>query len=386
MASNCRRRVKIGTDEMGRPIVKWACGRTEDDVNDNVVRLYIEHGLIEGLLPSCEAVSAVAKADTPAIEEKVDNGTPFKTYVESWMSRYKTSLKATTLKGYRSYLRKHLLPAFGDMNLLEISVDDLQDFLNDRKELAHKTLREFIVFLRQIFDSALEDKKVTFNPARSKKLTNPSDKVTVRDALPLEIVIEILDAISHLDEDERRLMALLLLTGMRRGEVLGLRWEDIDFKKRMISVRRNVTFPTNQPNITTPKTENGVRQIPIDENLIALLDRPAHAKGYVIGGRAPLTLMRYRWMYEKIEQRVNLHDATAHIFRHSYLTLLDAAGVDPKTLQNIAGHGDFKITMNRYVHGREKEIAAAGAKFSGMLKASLSERQADEIAPGKDAA
>jgi len=96
--------------------------------------------------------------------------------------------------------------------------------------------------------------------------------------------------------------------------------------------------------------------------------------------------MRYRWMYEKIEQRVNLHDATAHIFRHSYLTLLDAAGVDPKTLQNIAGHGDFKITMNRYVHGREKEIAAAGAKFSGMLKASLSERQADEIAPGKDAA
>jgi len=58
----------------------------------------------------------------------------------------------------------------------------------------------------------------------------------------------------------------------------------------------------------------------------------------------------------------------------------------PKTLQSIAGHGDFKITMNRYVHGREKEIAAAGAKLSGMMKASLSERQAGGKSSDRDAA
>ena len=171
------------------------------------------------------------------------------------------------------------------MNLLEISVDDLQDFLNDRKDKAHKTLREYIVFLRQVFDSAVEDKKMLFNPAKSKKLHNPSDKVTIRETLPLEVVQQILQDICRLDETERRLMALLLLTGMRRGEVLGLKWEDIDFEKKMISVRRNVTFPNNQPKITTPKTENGVRQVPVDDNLIALLDRSEHAKGYVIGGR-----------------------------------------------------------------------------------------------------
>lgn len=257
MASHCRRRVTIGTDGAGKPIVKWACGRTEDEVNDSIVRIYIENGLIQGLLPACKAANAGSATATPVIEEKGEDGISFGAYAQNWLSRYKSNLKATTLKGYRSYLRKHLLPAFDEMNLLEISVDDLQDFLNDRKELARKTLREFIVFLRQIFDSAIEDKRLNFNPARSKKLHNPSDKVTVREALPLEAILQILQDIFGLEEDERRLMALLLLTGMRRGEVLGLRWEDIDFEKKMISVQRNITFPTNQPNITTPKTENG---------------------------------------------------------------------------------------------------------------------------------
>ena len=386
MASHCRRRVTIGTDGAGKPIVKWACGRTEDEVNDSIVRIYIENGLIRSLLPAPEAANSGPATATLVTQEKGEDGITFEAYAQNWLSRYKSSLKATTLKGYRSYLRKHLLPAFGEMNLLEITVDDLQDFLNDRKELAHKTLREFIVLLRQIFDSTIEDKKLTFNPARSKKLHNPSDKVTIREALPLEIVLQILQDICSLGEDERRLMALLLLTGMRRGEVLGLRWEDIDFEKNMISVQRNVTFPTNQPNITTPKTENGIRQVPVDDNLITLLDRPTHAKGYVIGGRKPITLMRYRYMYEKIERQVDLHEATAHIFRHSYLTLLDAAGVDPKTLQSIAGHGDFKITMNRYVHGREKEISAAGAKLSSLMNVSLSERPAARKATGSEVA
>lgn len=75
-------------------------------------------------------------------------------------------------------------------------------------------------------------------------------------------------------------------------------------------------------------------------------------------------------MYERIVKQVNLHDATAHIFRHSYLTLLDQAGVGSKTLQLIAGHGDIKITMNRYVHGRNSEILSAGEKFAALVSAS----------------
>lgn len=165
-------------------------------------------------------------------------------------------------------------------------------------------------------------------------------------------------------------MALLMFTGMRRGEVLGLRWEDIDYERMLISVQRNVTFPSNQPVITTPKTQHGVRQIPLDKALIALLDKADDDIGFVIGGNVPITLTSYRNTYARIEKRVNLNGATAHVFRHSYLTLLDEAGVDPKTLQSIAGHGDINTTWNRYVHGRIKAIKDAGDKFAALVNTS----------------
>ena len=158
---------------------------------------------------------------------------------------------------------------------------------------------------------------------------------------------------------------------MRRGEVLGLCWDDMTFSIKPIYARRNMTYPPNQPSITSAKAENGIRQVPVDGNLIELLDRPAHAKGYAIGGRKPITLMVYRWMYEKIQKQMDPREATEHVLRHSSLTLPDAAGVEPKTLRRIAGHGDFMITMNRHVHGREKEISAAGAKLSSMMDVTL---------------
>ena len=75
------------------------------------------------------------------------------------------------------------------MNLLKISVDDMQNFLKDRRRLARKAPREFLIFLRQVFDSAIGDNKMPSNPARIKKLRNPSDKLTAREALPPEAAV-----------------------------------------------------------------------------------------------------------------------------------------------------------------------------------------------------
>lgn len=98
--------------------------------------------------------------------------------------------------------------------------------------------------------------------------------------------------------------------------------------------------------------------------------------GYIIGEhKTPISGTAYRCMFEKIRKSVDLHGATAHVFRHSYLTMLDEAGVDPKTLQYIAGHGNFSFTMNRYVHGRKKAAQQAGVKFEQLLN------QTDEAQP-----
>ena len=236
--------------------------------------------------------------------------------------------------------------------------------------------------LSNLFDYAMDDENVALprNPVKSKYVKvkySESDSV-IREPLPSEVVTEIISQIGTLPLMERRLMALLLFTGMRRGEVLGLRWEDLDFKTGFITVRRNATYAHNQAEVTTPKTSNGFRSLPLYAQLVEMLGTPKKS-GYIIGEqKTPITGTAYQCMFEKIRKTVDLHGATAHVFRHSYLTMLDEAGVDPKTLQYIAGHGNFSFTMNRYVHGRKKAAQEAGVKFEKLInKASDSPAFAD---------
>ena len=174
---------------------------------------------------------------------------------------------------------------------------------------------------------------------------------------------------TELDDDgERRMIALFVFTGMRRGEVLGLRWEDIDFKKKLIHVERSVTYAHNQPEITSTKTASGKRVIPLDERLEALL-KPVISSGYVLGGNEPLTNMVFRRLYKNIGDKVNLFGATPHIFRHSYITTLAKTDLDLKTIQRISGHANISTTLSIYTHTREEEIQEAGAKVGKLLGA-----------------
>lgn len=363
MASQYRDRVYLGLDEDGQEIFKWASGSSKTEFHDSIVRLYVKYGKIDRFL--AEARHAL----TYESEKKV---VLFRDYYEKvWLPIKSKQLKETTLYGYKCYFRKHLLPEFGAMNLYDIRPFDVQSYFDSKSDLALKTQKEHYNVLCAFFDYAVDDEDVLLprNPARSKHVTvKYSEKDSqIRDALPSEVIREIIDKIEDLPLMQRRLMALLLFSGMRRGEILGLRWEDFDFDQRTIEVRRNATYAHNQAEVTTPKTSNGYRTLPLYEQLIKLLG-PAKQSGYVIGGlKHPISMTTYRTLFNKISKAVDLHDATAHIFRHSYLTMLDEAGVDPKTLQYIAGHGNFSFTMNRYVHGRKKAAMQAGVKFENLL-------------------
>ena len=91
-------------------------------------------------------------------------------------------------------------------------------------------------------------------------------------------------------KEDRLLLALLIFTGMRRGEVIALRWEDIDWKKRLIAVKRAVTYKNNRPVIGKTKSEAGNRLIPLDEQLAAILQPYRQINGFIIGdGTEPIT-------------------------------------------------------------------------------------------------
>ena len=95
--------------------------------------------------------------------------------------------------------------------------------------------------------------------------------------------------------------------------------------------------------------------------------KPLEVAGYIVGGEKPMTLMKYERSIERIERTIDLHGATAHVLRHTYLTLLSNAGIEPKTIQAICGHADIGTTMNRYVHPQQKQVLHAGEKMGKVL-------------------
>ena len=270
---------------------------------------------------------------------------------------------------YRSNMKMHLFPAFGDMRLDDVTVDTLQKFLNDRVNLAKNTVHTMFVLFNEIMDSAFEDRYIQSNPAKSRRITIPSTKKKERQALSPEQLRLIIAQISQklTDVTERRLMALLLFTGMRRGEVMGLRWEDIDFERRLIAVNRAVSYTTNQPIISTPKTKSGKRVIPLDDQLADFL-MPHLETGYVIGGKEPPTLMVTRRLLRNLEKKIDMFGATPHVFRHSYISALAEAGVDLKTIQQISGHSNVTTTMGIYAHTRLGLVQEAGGKVAKLLQ------------------
>ncbi len=165
-------------------------------------------------------------------------------------------------------------------------------------------------------------------------------------------------------------MALIMYTGLRRGEALGLRWEDVDQTRGVIHVSRNVTYHTSTALVGTPKTENGYRDVPLVPHLSNIL-KPIEPSGYIIASLKkpgePICQSTFVRTWKRIESTINLHGATPHVFRHTYLTILAGLNIDVKTLQAIAGHGDIQITMNRYVHKRTEGLIEAGELFEKQV-------------------
>ncbi len=352
MSKRIKERVKVGEDANGKPLYEWATGYDRQEVLLSAAQIILRY-------QKTENTQTQAAPHTPY----------FETYTEEWWRLYKMpKLRHTTLTTYRNLLDAHILPYFKGKRLEEITTNTLQQFYNEHADMARSTVRQMAVLLHQIFDLAVEDGHMRFNLTESKRLSM-SNKKTSRRALEDGDVREIIRGLSALEGEERSALALLLFTGMRRGEMLALRWESIDWKRRLLTVERAVTFAGNRPVIGETKSEAGRRLIPLDERLAALLAPYRQLSGFVIGGGAPLTETAFKRLWERIGKKINLHGATPHVFRHTYITLAASSGVDVKTLQAIAGHSDIKMTMNRYAHGREEKIIKAGKRISDVFAA-----------------
>lgn len=271
--------------------------------------------------------------------------------------------KPSTADTNRFLLDRHLHPYFDDMTLSQISTAEIQKFFQTKKHLSKSYTKQMLIMLHEIFQNAVEDGKVKTDPTLSKRITLP-DRATKREALNIEEFYDITTNIKALDESDAKILALFCYTGMRRGEVLGLTWDHVLEDK--ILVCSEVTFKGNTSVVQNyTKSKSGIRSIPIQKELKEYLQN--RGKGFVVSGDKPMTQSKFVRTWERIGKKINLHNATPHIFRHTYLTLLAASNVDPKTIQTIAGHSDFSFTFNKYIDKSKNNIQNASNMLSDTL-------------------
>lgn len=351
MAKRIKERIQIGEDANGKPIYEWIDGYNRQEL----------------FVKAAEVLQRYGKVN--ALPEKSEPHTPyFASYLEMWWKLYKVpKLRHTTRTSYRNAIDLHILPFFKGMRLEEINTNTIQAFYNKHEWMAHSSIHQMSVILHQVFDLAVEDGHMKFNPTESKRLFMKGTKQK-REALRDCDVKEIMDKLSLLEEKDRIPLAILLYTGVRRGEALGLRWENLDWKKGVIHIEQAVTFLNNQPVLGETKSDAGIRTVPFDERLMDVLRPYRQIAGFIIGdGITPMTERTFTRMWQRIGRTIDLHGATPHTFRHTYITLAASSGIDVKTLQSIAGHSDIKMTMDRYAHKRDEKIVEAGARIRDVF-------------------
>ena len=307
-------------------------------------------------------------------EEAVPVKTPFSDYIEKWFNLYKTGLAKTTVSFYLAKKRR-LLKAFGEMYIEDITPDDVQRFISERSATcSKKTVHHDLATLRDVMNSAVADGLIQKNPAKDHRIHNSAPLSNGTDALKKEQIAAIQRDIPTLaDPVERCLIALLAYTSMRREEVLGLKWENVDFRRNIIRIERAVVYAGGHMYEKGTKTEKSVREFPMVPELRRILRECRQKRGYVVYGESadrPIeSYNRYDRLWKSLRSHIELFGATARNFRTTFATLAIAAGIDVKTTQGLMGHSRSKMTLDVYAKVDTSRFVPAITKLSKFVMA-----------------
>lgn len=339
--------------------VHWITGNTQQERYEKAIQLFLG-----------------SSAHVP--EKK--KGPLFRPYAEKWFQVFrKGKIRHTTEAEYCSILQKHIYPALGQKELTSITAADIQLLMDSKADMARKTVHEIRMVAGMVLDSAYHDGIIPRNPAKDPRLRNPAMGKHPRKALDEEELFHIIQQLPCLSQPrDQRFLALLIYTGMRREEVLALRWQDIDWEKQRIHVHSAITFRGNKPVEGPTKTENGNRFIPITDALVPWL-LPSKTEGFVICAQVTSSYVKRMW--ERIKREIDVHDATPHCFRHTFTTMAYHNGIDEKTLQAIGGWGDLNTMRNIYTHVQEKHQEKARAALDAFFGSKCGEKSEHSNAP-----
>lgn len=293
----------------------------------------------------------------------------FREYALNWFEIFsKPNIATVTAVSYKSNLNLYILPAFGDKDIEDITVNDVQALFNSMKG-AKATKDKCKVVLNQILEMAVDDDLIPKNPLKSKRIKIKGDASETTPTYTIDQMRYIISNLSRIQNPrDRAYMAIQALHPLRLEEVLGLQWGDIDTERMTLHVVRVATHPTrNLPEVKEPKTEASKRYIDLNEIALQYLTRGKDSD-FVVGGERPLSYQQVKRMCQRIEKDIDFDDRITPIrFRTTVLTDIYDRTKDLKLAQAAAGHTTAAMTLKYYVKGRETDGQMADAVKKAYL-------------------
>lgn len=379
----------LGRDEDGKQIRKYTTWSPPDGLTPAKARKAAEAA---AAVWEMELRSGVPKeeprAAVPTVEERRDDFVTFANDVWFPLQVKGNNRKPTTISFYESAL-KLINPYFEGYCIQEIRPIDIQKYLSYlrtdykgrfQRGLQPKSVHHAYNTLNLIFGFAEDQEIIEKNPMA--KVKSPKKEKKPVDAFTPDQAKEFFALLDDCELEFQCMMKVLLTCGVRRGELVGFQWKDIDHKAQTISVRRNVSYTVKSGVVIgTPKTSNGLRTIPLIPSVLALLEELERQTGEtyqvdlseafifpskesLFEARTPNAITR---TLNRFMERHDLPMLSPHDLRHSCATLLLANGADIKSVQQILGHADASTTLNFYVKADLDQMRAATDKYAAAF-------------------
>lgn len=302
-----------------------------------------------------------------------------KEFMLQWLDLYvKNQLSPTTVQHYIDQTEKYIIPQFGHIYLQQLKNIDIQKWVFDLqkgspltgKPLAPKTIKNIMLNLSAAMKKAVMLDLIPKNPCDN--ITMPKLERFEPDVYSMEEVDEMLNCAKNTDLYLPLMIEICI--GLRRGELLALKWHHIDFENGYLTVEENLVTVDNKRITKAPKTKSGRRSIQIPSTLLDLLrdtkdSRRAGDNDYVICQKdgSPYKSDSFSLKFRRFLKANDLKHIRFHDLRHINATIMLSLGISPKVAQERLGHSSYQITMDIYSHVLKKVEKEAADKLDDAL-------------------
>ena len=313
-------------------------------------------------------------ADATYIDEHSDLSQAVDMIVDAWYEYWievkRQTVRPNTVRNYEERYKHNIQKVIGNKLLKDVKPLHCQKILTDMAEQGYKTatIYQARIAIYNMFEFAKENDIILSNPCKKSvkaDMGKPSEK---KEALTIDIQRKFLEAVKGYSYENQ--YRFILQTGLRTGELIGLRWDDIDFKEKTMKIERSMEYryKVGEWRVGPPKSKSGYRTVPLTDEAIRIL-QDQRAKNsrlkiipiewkdtvFLCKNGTPVKNSTYDTGLFKYCDRAGIPRFSMHVLRHTFATRCIEAGMKPKTLQKILGHSNIGITMNLYVHITDDE-------------------------------